>query len=529
MACTEKNPLTHEGTSILNRVLAALSTTYAEVDEREAADIILFAKRYAAKLNFYKEDNTIDGTWQQLMHADVSIPLATLERINIQEITDYKKRIYKSITIAANDADAKMEFKFLFDLLFSLAKQADEQFNLLPDDFEFKSILSDVITNKLKDPLKILETYFTQFKAASLLDYSTLQLDNDAPIHVDSEENFTVATEMSTLWQITIPITIPVITLPGLPTAKDNIVYIINHNLFNAEIELLLNGVSSAVTRARDLFIQTLGEYPDHEPHFALFIAFIKLYIQEQDELNKYTQRHLDFYYKQVLRLINRAPEPDSAHLLFELQKPVDEDHLSKGTLFKGGKDTTGKEISYALTDDIVINKAILTKIHSIQIGDDTKNLLKASPIANSDDGQGAKLTSADKSWFSYGDVKKIANAHTGFAIASNVLYLNEGSRTITITANLKIPVPDLALYNLNCFNAHFTGKKKWELVINLWVASNAFYSQLIFTINLSPNDQALIPYSEQIHKQNMNVELPVIEFYLFQDMPKRYHTSCFV
>ncbi|HEY1869962.1 MAG TPA: hypothetical protein VGG71_02835, partial [Chitinophagaceae bacterium] len=368
MPCTDKNPLIREGTSILNRVLAALSTTYAKVDERQAEDIILFAKRYAADLNFYKEDNTIDGNWQSLMSQDVSVPLATLTRINVQEITDYKKRIYKQITLATNDADAIMEFKFLFDLLFSLAKLVDEQFNLLPDDFEFKSILTDVITNKLKDSLKAIETYFIQFKAASLLDYTTLQLDNDAPIPIVSEENFLVANDMSSTWQITIPITIPVITLPGLPTAKENIVYIINHNLFNAQIELLLNGISSVVSRSNDLFTQTLGDYPDHTPHFALFIAFIKLFAHAQDELNTYTQRHLDFYYKEVLQLINKAPEPDSAHLLFELQKPVDQDLLTANTLFKGGKDITGKEISYALTDNVVINKATISKIHSAQI-----------------------------------------------------------------------------------------------------------------------------------------------------------------
>jgi hypothetical protein len=516
MPCTDKNPLTREGTSILNRVLAALATTYAKVDEREAADIILFAKRYAAKLNFYKEDNTIYGNWQQLMHSDVSVPLATLVRINVQEISDYKKRIYKAITLAGDDAHAKMEFKFLFDLLFSLAKLVDEQFNLLPDDFEFKNILSDVITSKLKDPLTAIETYFNQFKAASLLDYSTLQLDNDAAMPIVSEENFSVATDMSNIWSTsTIP---PPITLPGLTTAKENIVYIINHNLFNSQIELLLNGVSSVVSRANDLFIQALGDYPGHTPHFALFIAFIKIYVHAQDELNTYTQRHLDFYYKEVLQLTNKAPEPDSAHVLFELQKPVNEDLLLKNTLFKGGKDVTGREISYALTDDVVINKATVSKIHSTQIIHGIKDILKASPVANSDDGQGAKITSADKSWFTFGDVKKTKNAQTGFAIASNILFLNEGDRHITIAVNFANAVPILAFFNLNCFTAQFTGKKKWESVSSLFVSVDELYSQLIFSIHLTPDDQAIIPYSEKIHQQNMNVELPVLEIYFTQD-----------
>jgi len=514
MSCTDKNPLTREGASLLNRALAALAPAYAKVDEREAADLLLFAKRYAAKLNFYKEDNTIDGNWQPLMQSDASVTLATLARINVQEITDYKKSIYKQITLAPADADAKMEFKFLFDLLFSLVKQLDDSFERLPADLEYKNILSDVIKNKLQLPLANLEKCFPDYKGQNLLDYTVLQLDNDAPIPVVSAVNFSRAADLGPAWQGAVPDI--VITLPALPTAKEIIVYIINHNLFNAQIELLLNGISSVVNRANDLFIQTLGNYPTHSPHFALFIAFIKLFALEQDDLNRYTQRHLDFYYKEVLRLVNRAPEPDSAHLLFELQKPVAEDHLLKDILFKGGKDITGTEITYTLTDDVVINKATVAKIHSLQIIGGTT--LKASPIANSDDGQGAKISSADKSWFTFGDVKKISSAQTGFAIASNILYLNEGARTITITAFFTKPVPGLSLYDLHCFSAQFTGKKKWETVSNFAVTCDASFSQLIFTATLTPDDPAIIPYSEKIHQQNMNLGLPVLEIYLDQD-----------
>src|SRR5207344_2789950 len=102
------------------------------------ADIILFAKRYAAMLNFYQDDNTISGDWQSLMSSDISVPLAVLSRIDVKGISDYKKRIYKQVVLASNDAGAEMEFKFLFDLIFSVTRLVDQQFKLLPDDFEYK-------------------------------------------------------------------------------------------------------------------------------------------------------------------------------------------------------------------------------------------------------------------------------------------------------------------------------------------------------------------------------------------------------
>src|SRR5206468_1814616 len=98
--------------------------------------------------------------------------------------------------------------------------------------------------------------------------------------------------------------------------------------------------------------------------------------------------------------------------------KPVQKHLLAKNTLFKGGKDSIGKEINYALTEDLVVNKAAVTKIHSHQILPSGK--LLGSVISNSYDGQGAEIKAADKSWFTYGDTKKSAYATTGFAIASN-------------------------------------------------------------------------------------------------------------
>jgi len=529
MPCTDKNPLTREGTSLLNRVLAALSAGYAKADERSSADLILFAKKYGAYLNYYDQDNNPAGDWAVMMSGDVSVGLATLSRLNLQEISDYKKRIYKRIIQATSDADAKEEFKFLFDLLFSLVTIIDRQYQLLPADFEYRSIFSDVIKNKLQLPLANIEKCFNDFKALSLLDYSAKQLDNDAPIEIATDKDFSRSKLVSPEWQTAvadISLTMPV------ASAKDTIVYIINHNLFNAQAELILKGISAAVKRANDLFTQTLGEYPNHSPHFALFLAFVKLFSNAQDSLNTYTQRHLDFYYKDTLQLQNKLPEADSAHLVFELQKPVDEDRITKDTLFKGGKDSTGKDINYAITQDIVLNKATVAQLQSLQIIKGDKDVLIASPVANSDDGQGATLASADKSWFTYGDVKKAENAGVGFAIASNVLYLNEGLRDIQVTVIFANAVPELATlgqYNTACFTAHFTGKKKWEQVIGPLKLDSHDTRTLIFSFTIKPEEPAFVPYDEKIHASEMGVTLPVLKIMLDQsiDKPVPYTLLC--
>jgi hypothetical protein len=273
MPCDDKNPLVREGTSLLNRILAALSTDFAKVDERDAPDLLLFAKRYAGYLNFYDASNAINGTWEDLMKMDVSVVLATLNKIDVTEISDYKKLLFKRIKQSADDTQAVREFKYLFDVQFSLVKMIDEQFNFLPEEFEYKNIIQDLIQNKLQQPLANLEKCFNDFKTAGLLDYTIHELDGTAPFPVTSDENFS-RTLLSSVWQTAVADLN--ITLPPFADAKSIIVYIIQHNLFNSQIESLLNGTASLVKHAETLFGQTIESFSKHSPHYALFIILIK-------------------------------------------------------------------------------------------------------------------------------------------------------------------------------------------------------------------------------------------------------------
>ncbi|MEO6550276.1 MAG: hypothetical protein ABIN94_19890, partial [Ferruginibacter sp.] len=295
----------------------------------------------------------------------------------------------------------------------------------------------------------------------------------------------------------------------------------INHNLFSAQLDNLFKGILFLASRAEEIFNLVIADYPNHRPHYALFLSFIKLFRIAQDDLNRYTQRHLDFYYKEVLQLKNKLPQPDVAHLTFEVQKPVAQHLLQKGTLFKGGKDSTGKEIKYAATQDVVLNKATVSKIQSWQLTDAAKRILKASIIANSSDGQGAKIDTADKSWFTFGDNRKMSNAENGFGIASNILFLNEGNRMVTCTVNFVNNISDFSYarrkFKLNCFRAKITGTKGWIDIQGLSVRIVAA-NKMSFDFVLDPKVPAIVPYSEDIHKANLDINLPLLQVYIEQD-----------
>src|SRR4051812_24594918 len=77
-------------------------------------------------------------------------------------------------------------------------------------------------------------------------------------------------------------------------------------------------------------------------PHIALFFAFLELLKIEQDNLNKLTQRHLDFYYKVILQLKSLAEGPDKIAAVFQLDKNNEKVLVPKGTSLLAGKDNTG-------------------------------------------------------------------------------------------------------------------------------------------------------------------------------------------
>ena len=85
------------------------------------------------------------------------------------------------------------------------------------------------------------------------------------------------------------------------------------------EIFGLVNRTTRVMSeRSAGFLEESLGQ-PNHAPHAALLLTFLKLYQLVQADLNKMTRRHLNFYFNTVLRLAERASSPDTAHVFFEL------------------------------------------------------------------------------------------------------------------------------------------------------------------------------------------------------------------
>ena len=208
------------------------------------------------------------------------------------------------------------------------------------------------------------------------------------------------------------------------------------------------------------------------DPHFALFLAFLQNFQLAQIEINQIGKRHLDFFYRDVLHLKEKAAEPDQAFLILSLAKQIGEYLLPKKSSFKAGKDDKGVEILFQNSQDQALNKTEVASIKSLFR--DENGRFYASPIANSKDGLGAEILSSEGQWSPFGIPKTPFPASDrklailGFAVGSPVLALEAGQRNITLTLTLKAQAGLLeklkSLHLNSSFKFWLSGEKQWIL-----------------------------------------------------------------
>ena len=89
----------------------------------------------------------------------------------------------------------------------------------------------------------------------------------------------------------------------GGATIFSRINHIATHNLFASVFDQFLKALARIVADSGQALDASLKNWDGHEPHYALYLAFLRLFEQARAATNTFTGRHLDFYYRDVLRL----------------------------------------------------------------------------------------------------------------------------------------------------------------------------------------------------------------------------------
>lgn len=310
--------------------------------------------------------------------------------------------------------------------------------------------------------------------------------------------------------------------LPDERTLDDLVAFAKNYakniNFFD-----LTNTVSSKWTELFDYPIDTktikeaVEKGTNFEPHYALYLAFIQLFQTAQNQLNQITQRHLDFYYEQVLNLKKLDGNPDDVHVVFELAKNISSQQIAAGTLLDAGKNDSGDVLQYAVTEDVIINNAAVSSLQSVFVSPDEKDVVRIAGIANSADGIGAALDENAPYWNAFGHAELPATK-IGFSLASSVLLMKEGSRDITVTLNLSSVLQDLktiSSISTETLEIFYTGEKAWIGPFNATISYGDFVNntqQVVIKHSLSNDDGAIVSFDAKLHSGNYITEWPVMQ-----------------
>ncbi|RNL91724.1 phage baseplate protein [Sinomicrobium pectinilyticum] len=257
-------------------------------------------------------------------------------------------------------------------------------------------------------------------------------------------------------------------------------------------------------------------------PHLTLFLCFLKLLELSQQRFNELTRRHLDFYYREVLKIDKLPPTADKVYVLFELARNIADEKIPEATELNGGKDTSGKKRIYTTAEELVANKAVITSLKNVY-RDST--VIKYSQVANSHDGQGAGFPEGHAQWYPFGHshtgneatgkgLHELQDAPLGFAVASPILELAEGERTITLNITFNEPIPHITGDEIkDGLQFYFSGKKAWIGPVS--PDENIFRTDkntLTCTIILDKDIDAVTVYDHKALKENFRTSLPLVK-----------------
>lgn len=197
---------------------------------------------------------------------------------------------------------------------------------IIPDDITLKRTISNLILTKLA---RVLKRFIGYYKAAEA--FYTPPLISDSEIsdwtilgfkQVKVSEAVSLVRKLSERWIYRplsavnyndfydeIPVDEKIYDHP-LPVVNDPDLWKLlnhaaSHNLFPPYFQNI-SVYARIVSDAESQLIKTITGHNNHEPHYALYLSFLHLFRLAQNGLNTYTRRHLDFYYKEILRLAEK-------------------------------------------------------------------------------------------------------------------------------------------------------------------------------------------------------------------------------
>lgn len=398
---TPVHPLIHHGTQQRDRLLKSIIPGQLILDDRSMEDLLAYAGKLAKHVRYWNSENEDAGDWVPFWESDTTPLLAMIAATDLDtcqttfrskelEYHRLKKREDQGLSKEEYNPSAQIIEEMVTDPsfgIYGMAGKIQEICQKAPDGHPIKTEIIKIIETTLQQPLIRLIQFHKAVEQNAILKY----------------RGFIGAAECASPWK-----------LPD-NNAFECIDYISPYEHREELWKLFLKffqALSLIIDKAKKAFKASLRSRNDHHPHITLFLAFLHLFRYVQSDLNSLTEKHLLFYYQDVLRLQQRRLIPDKVHLVFQIAQNMERYRIQQGTLLPGGTDAGGLPLLYSLEDELLANQVKLIEkrsTHFFKLLIDNKSY--ALPIsavsADKADGYQKDFKPGEKVWnaFSRADI----------------------------------------------------------------------------------------------------------------------------
>ena len=478
------------GISQRERENPILNPNYFSIDEFDLEQFLKFIMLYSKNLAFFNEKNKLDGDWYSFLENNSTIALLRIKFLGVKELRI--KSIQNTNILLHSSTSKGYEEKnrlFLYDII-DYFKNIESNVTKLRDYSVLKDEIIEVIRQNLSFVLHDIIYFLSEWQ-----------------IGFNSE---TITNEFNLYWLVDV-----------------------KHNPVKKSIRSLEQSISTAVNSieliqgmAAVFYKSKVVNSGDVAPPISLLLTFHRLYQYASIELNKITERHLEYYFKEVLKLKCLKGESNYAFLNIVLNDGVQSMEVNDGELLSAGTTEGGDDILYQVVEGTLANEAFFDRLIAFEFDtlNDSKSILSKLEIP-------PELYSINPNQ----DILNDSNSF-GFAFASQFLNLEEGHRKVVFTINLEIGsnsqfkneiesnITDTRIESVNeflceLFSVSYSSHEKWiqldtELIETKVIEDTiGGWSDLIQVTVLIPDTKE--PVTTSIDPETMEESFPEFKFLL--------------
>lgn len=527
------------GTLQKSRMSNSLLPDNLNIDDHVSADFMAFVVELSKYARYYNSANQEDGNWEAFFKNEYPFSLALIASVPLKEEMAKLQTMGSWLESGKHISkkDLNITAQIVFEAIIVMARRIDGWyllFNPEEADLVLLNEITSAIENSLRSSLKELR------KLGELIFGQAYEMETGATFKVFSpvweEKEITPSHKQASA---------DTSHEPGEVTAVKQ------HHHYEKLAQLLWNftrAQSYIVARAKKELESYLNSGKAFKPHTALLMAYWEMYTLTQGLVNNYAKKHLDFYYYKVLNLKKITAQPDQSFVCFQLAKGITESLVQKGTSLDAGKDSDGNPVIFTTDTEVVVNNAQVTQLMNLFFAkklsySNNKDKFLISDIF-SDSTDPVTLATGANGFEPFGsdqgnNPSTPLRKTVGFAIASPIFLLNEGTRVITIDL-----VADDASFNQfktlitdmygstadltgsinkqlsNAFVTYGSGAKNWIAFKNISCSYTSPGNTISISITAGSEIEAVLNYQNTLPGDDLQTTLPVIKVMLNNDNP---------